>query len=100
MFDFMNQSVDPQINSSLFPNICNRANILNSIFNNLSNLFKIGFKKYTTCLMINPNLCLFFSSGEVIHLRDIKDFPLTLWLIFAVCVMYYVAVFPFIGLGM
>ncbi|XP_033121743.1 major facilitator superfamily domain-containing protein 1-like [Anneissia japonica] len=38
-------------------------------------------------------------TGEVIKLSDVKDFPLTLWLIFLVCVMYYVAVFPFIGLG-
>ncbi|XP_072033850.1 lysosomal dipeptide transporter MFSD1-like [Amphiura filiformis] len=39
------------------------------------------------------------STGEKIQLRDIKDFPLTLWLMFFICVAYYVAVFPFIGLG-
>ncbi|XP_068174252.1 lysosomal dipeptide transporter MFSD1 isoform X2 [Antennarius striatus] len=38
-------------------------------------------------------------TGEVIKLTDVKDFPLTLWLIFIVCVGYYVAIFPFIGLG-
>ncbi|XP_071950210.1 lysosomal dipeptide transporter MFSD1-like [Antedon mediterranea] len=38
-------------------------------------------------------------TGEVIKLSDVKDFPLTLWLIFIICVTYYVAVFPFIGLG-
>lgn len=38
-------------------------------------------------------------TGEVIHFRDILDFPVSLWLIFFICVTYYVAVFPFIGLG-
>ncbi|XP_046853367.1 major facilitator superfamily domain-containing protein 1-like [Xenia sp. Carnegie-2017] len=38
-------------------------------------------------------------TGEVIRLSDIKDFPLTLWIIFFICVSYYVAVFPFVGLG-
>ncbi|ELW63214.1 Major facilitator superfamily domain-containing protein 1 [Tupaia chinensis] len=37
--------------------------------------------------------------GEVIKLTDVKDFSLALWLIFIICVCYYVAVFPFIGLG-
>ncbi|XP_063061737.1 major facilitator superfamily domain-containing protein 1 [Engraulis encrasicolus] len=38
-------------------------------------------------------------TGEVIKLTDVKDFPLQLWLIFIICVCYYVAIFPFIGLG-
>nr|DBA26128.1 TPA: hypothetical protein GDO54_010425 [Pyxicephalus adspersus] len=38
-------------------------------------------------------------TGEVIKLTDVKDFSLSLWLIFLICVCYYVAVFPFIGLG-
>ncbi|XP_028650281.1 major facilitator superfamily domain-containing protein 1 isoform X1 [Erpetoichthys calabaricus] len=38
-------------------------------------------------------------TGEVIKLTDVKDFSLSLWLIFIVCVGYYVAIFPFIGLG-
>ncbi|XP_029965187.1 lysosomal dipeptide transporter MFSD1 isoform X1 [Salarias fasciatus] len=38
-------------------------------------------------------------TGEVIQLTDVKNFPLSLWLIFIICVGYYVAVFPFIGLG-
>ncbi|XP_021109284.1 major facilitator superfamily domain-containing protein 1 isoform X3 [Heterocephalus glaber] len=38
-------------------------------------------------------------TGEVIKLTDIKDFSLPLWLIFIICVGYYVVVFPFIGLG-
>ena len=36
---------------------------------------------------------------EKISFRDIKDFPLRLWLIFLICVAYYVTVFPFIGLA-
>ncbi|XP_056297624.1 major facilitator superfamily domain-containing protein 1 [Pseudoliparis swirei] len=38
-------------------------------------------------------------AGEVIKLTDVKDFPFHLWLIFIICVCYYVAIFPFIGLG-
>lgn len=38
-------------------------------------------------------------TGEQISLRDVKDFPLRLWIIFIVCVAYYVTVFPFIGLA-
>lgn len=38
-------------------------------------------------------------TGEVIKLTDVKDFPVSLWLIFIICVGYYVAIFPFIGLG-
>uniref|UniRef100_A0A674I964 Lysosomal dipeptide transporter MFSD1 n=1 Tax=Terrapene triunguis TaxID=2587831 RepID=A0A674I964_9SAUR len=38
-------------------------------------------------------------TGEVIKLTDVKDFSLSLWLIFIICVCYYAAVFPFIGLG-
>ncbi|XP_064009008.1 major facilitator superfamily domain-containing protein 1-like isoform X3 [Pogoniulus pusillus] len=38
-------------------------------------------------------------TGEVIKLTDVKDFSLSLWLIFVICVCYYAAVFPFTGLG-
>lgn len=37
--------------------------------------------------------------GEKIRIKDIKDFPLQLWLLFIVCVTYYVTVFPFVGLA-
>ncbi|KXJ15043.1 major facilitator superfamily domain-containing protein 1 [Exaiptasia diaphana] len=40
------------------------------------------------------------TTGEVISLKDVKDFPATLWLIFIICVAYYVAIFPFVGLGL
>ena len=38
-------------------------------------------------------------TGEQISFKDIKDFPLRLWLVFIICVTYYVTVFPFIGLA-
>lgn len=39
------------------------------------------------------------TTGEVIKLRDIKDFSINLWILSVICVAYYVAIFPFIGLG-
>lgn len=39
-------------------------------------------------------------SEETIRMRDVKDFPWTFWLISVICVAYYVAVFPFVGLGL
>ncbi|XP_065840526.1 major facilitator superfamily domain-containing protein 1-like [Oscarella lobularis] len=39
------------------------------------------------------------SESEKIRMKDVKDFPITVWLIFLICVAYYVAIFPFIGLG-
>lgn len=39
------------------------------------------------------------TSSEVVRLKDVKDFSVTFWLITIVCVTYYVAIFPFIGLG-
>nr|XP_055051865.1 major facilitator superfamily domain-containing protein 1 isoform X1 [Misgurnus anguillicaudatus] len=85
----------------------------------------VGSAGYTTLgitLMISASTCLFSlicslvlgfldrraerilhkeqgKTGEVIKLTDVKDFPLSLWLIFIICVGYYVAIFPFIGLG-
>ncbi|CAG0921713.1 unnamed protein product [Notodromas monacha] len=38
-------------------------------------------------------------TGEVIQLRDIFDFGASFWLATAICVSYYVAIFPLIGLG-
>ena len=38
-------------------------------------------------------------STEVIRFSDVKDFPATFWLMTLICVAYYVAIFPFIGLG-
>uniref|UniRef100_H2YW97 Lysosomal dipeptide transporter MFSD1 n=1 Tax=Ciona savignyi TaxID=51511 RepID=H2YW97_CIOSA len=36
---------------------------------------------------------------EVVKFTDVKHFSFQLWMVFCVCVGYYVAVFPFIGLG-
>ena len=38
-------------------------------------------------------------TGEVVRFSDVKDFPLSFWLMSGTCVTYYVAIFPFIGLG-
>jgi len=40
------------------------------------------------------------ASDEVIRIKDVKDFSLPFWLLCVICVAYYVAVFPFIGLGL
>lgn len=39
-------------------------------------------------------------TDEPIKLRDILHFPLALWVIFFICMFYYVTVFPFISLGL
>lgn len=39
-------------------------------------------------------------SDEVIRIKDVKDFGFKFWLLCVICVAYYVAVFPFIGLGL
>lgn len=38
-------------------------------------------------------------AGDEIKLKDMLHFPLSLWLLFIICVAYYCAIFPFIGLG-
>ena len=80
------------------------------------NLFKI-FEILTASLTISFSLCCSLllayldkraskyrkddgsKCNEVIKLTDVKDFPLQLWMIFLICLFYYVAVFPFIDLG-
>ncbi|EDV21302.1 uncharacterized protein TRIADDRAFT_30594 [Trichoplax adhaerens] len=39
-------------------------------------------------------------TGEKVSLLDVKDFSLQIWLMFIICVAYYVTVFPFISLGL
>ncbi|KAK2912432.1 hypothetical protein Q8A73_006545 [Channa argus] len=98
-------------------------NIMGWVYSKVAAL--IGSSGYTalgTSLMIAAATCLFSltcalvlgfldkraekilhkeqgQTGEVVQLKDVKDFPLPLWLIFIICVAYYVAIFPFIGLG-
>jgi hypothetical protein len=38
-------------------------------------------------------------AGDEIKLTDALKFPLSLWLVFIICVTFYCAVFPFISLG-
>ena len=38
-------------------------------------------------------------AGDEIKLTDALKFPLTLWIVFVICVCFYCAVFPFISLG-
>uniref|UniRef100_A0A673WZ59 Lysosomal dipeptide transporter MFSD1 n=1 Tax=Salmo trutta TaxID=8032 RepID=A0A673WZ59_SALTR len=98
-------------------------NIMGSVYNRVADL--VGSTGHTTLgvsLMIAGVTCIFSlvcalvlgyldkraerilnkeqgGTGEVIKLTDVKDFPFQLWLIFIICVGYYVAIFPFIGLG-
>uniref|UniRef100_A0A8C7TIY6 Lysosomal dipeptide transporter MFSD1 n=1 Tax=Oncorhynchus mykiss TaxID=8022 RepID=A0A8C7TIY6_ONCMY len=98
-------------------------NIMGSVYNRVADL--VGLTGHTTLgvsLMIAGATCIFSlvcalvlgyldkraerilnkeqgGTGEVIKLTDVKDFPFPLWLIFIICVGYYVAIFPFIGLG-
>ncbi|KAG8001954.1 Major facilitator superfamily domain-containing protein 1 [Nibea albiflora] len=65
-------------------------NIMGSVYSKVADL--VGSPGYTA---LGASLMI----GEVIKLTDVKDFPLPLWLIFIICVGYYVAIFPFIGLG-
>ncbi|XP_028418530.1 major facilitator superfamily domain-containing protein 1-like, partial [Dendronephthya gigantea] len=97
-------------------------NVMRPIYNMFSERFGIGHVTLGWTLFVGVLFCLlsllaalilaFFDrraerilkrgeskTGEVIRLSDIKDFPLTLWLIFFICVAYYVAVFPFVSLG-
>jgi len=36
---------------------------------------------------------------EKVKLTDVITFPVQLWLVFIICIGYYVAIFPFISLG-
>uniref|UniRef100_A0A8C9ZQQ1 Lysosomal dipeptide transporter MFSD1 n=1 Tax=Sander lucioperca TaxID=283035 RepID=A0A8C9ZQQ1_SANLU len=88
-------------------------NIMGWVYSKVSDLAgSPGHTALGASLMIAAVTCLFSlicalkilhkeqgKTGEVIKLTDVKDFPFPLWLIFIICVAYYVAVFPFIGLG-
>jgi len=38
-------------------------------------------------------------TGEVVRLKDVIGFPLSFWLLSVICLAYYVAIFPFVSLG-
>ncbi|OQV16047.1 Major facilitator superfamily domain-containing protein 1 [Hypsibius exemplaris] len=40
------------------------------------------------------------ATGEKISFKDIKDFPISLYLLCLICVGFYTAIFPFISLGL
>ncbi|XP_036411666.1 major facilitator superfamily domain-containing protein 1 isoform X1 [Colossoma macropomum] len=98
-------------------------NIMGSVYDHMKAVFgQAGYFTLGSALMIAATTCVLSllcavvlafldkraerilnkeqgKTGEVIKLKDVKDFPLQLWLIFIICVGYYVAIFPFIGLG-
>ena len=37
---------------------------------------------------------------DTIRMKDIAAFPITFWLICAICVLFYVAIFPFVSFGL
>jgi len=39
------------------------------------------------------------ASGEKVKLTDVTTFPVQLWLVFIICIGYYVAILQFIGLA-
>ncbi|XP_037075781.1 LOW QUALITY PROTEIN: major facilitator superfamily domain-containing protein 1-like [Pollicipes pollicipes] len=38
-------------------------------------------------------------TGEEVHITDVKDFPVSFWMLTAICVFYYAAIFPFVSFG-
>uniref|UniRef100_A0A8C7UIS8 Lysosomal dipeptide transporter MFSD1 n=1 Tax=Oncorhynchus mykiss TaxID=8022 RepID=A0A8C7UIS8_ONCMY len=80
-------------------------NIMGWVYNRVADL--VGSTGHTTLgvslmigeLTIDSRAIVDGLLWEVIKLTDVKDFPFPLWLIFIICVGYYVAIFPFIGLG-
>lgn len=84
-----------------------------NVYNLLSNLSKHFYLASASCVMsLLSGLILGYldkranrilkktgQAGEVIRFSDVKDFPATFWLMSVICVAYYVAIFPFIGLG-
>lgn len=77
----------------------NKTSILTEILKFELSLLS-GNQVFTKIQLLLLLFVFYFFAGEVIHLSDVKDFPLTLWLIFIICVAYYVAIFPFIAIGL
>lgn len=99
-------------------------NIMQPIYQWISGMgFKHDYTSLGVVLMIGAIMCIFslicalvlsffdkradrilkranVTSDEAIRITDVKYFPLTFWLLCIICVGYYVAVFPFIGLGL
>lgn len=98
-------------------------NVMGPIYDALSESYKDNKPHLMgILLMIGAGLCLFsllcsvllavldmraarilkkevVGAGETVKLSDITRFPFPTWMIFFVCVFYYVAIFPFVSLG-
>ncbi|BFZ06095.1 hypothetical protein BsWGS_09134 [Bradybaena similaris] len=97
-------------------------NVMQPLFNFIDKSLP-GYKRLGYALFVGGVMCIFslicsfvlaffdkradrilrrkqVSQEEMIKFRDILTFPFTMWLICIICVAYYVAVFPFIGLGL
>lgn len=58
-------------------------------------IFAIKLAVICHCLLLSVVI-----AGELIKLRDIKDFGAKFWLLCVICVTYYVTIFPFISLAL
>ncbi|KAH9512799.1 Major facilitator super domain-containing protein 1 [Bulinus truncatus] len=98
-------------------------NVMQPLYNYIEKSGYHGYKCLGIALFVGAFMCVFslicagvlsffdkradrvlkrkqISSEEMIKFRDILTFPFSTWLISIICVAYYVAVFPFIGLGL
>lgn len=46
-----------------------------------------------------PNRVAAAAEEEKIRISDVKNFPLNFWILSCICVMYYLTIFPFVGLA-
>lgn len=95
--------------------------VMSPIYDQISKS-KSGYEALGTALMVAGATCVFslicasilalldlrrtriipsepIKAGDEIKLTDALKFPLSLWLVFIICVTFYCSVFPFISLG-
>ena len=70
-----------------------------SVYRSLKHLWEVPASK-EAIMMYSYQFSDDIISDEVIRVKDVKDFGFKFWLLCVICVAYYVAVFPFIGLGL
>jgi len=96
-------------------------NVMSTIYNAVAHSY-VGYKCLGVALFIAALTCVFsfvcavilggldvrrsraiaipeVKAGDEIKLLDALKFPLTLWLVFIICVCFYCAIFPFISLA-
>ena len=56
-------------------------------------------KQVQGCIYPPSSRDLMYILGGAVHLKDIKEFPLTFWLTALTTTAYYLAVFLFVSLG-